>query len=108
MTGRGVFPVVNAHGPGYNLYSSVRFERTERFRRAYLKLDGQQRQAVKEALRQMSTDINPPSLRVKKVQGTRDIWEAGASAGLRLTFTWAGDLIILRNCGEHDKTLKRR
>lgn len=55
----------------------------------------------------MSTDINHPSLRVKKVRSTKDVWEAEASTGLRLTFTWVGDLIILRNCGEHDKTLKR-
>ncbi|ACA60411.1 hypothetical protein [Candidatus Desulforudis audaxviator] len=85
----------------------MRFERTERFKRAYLKLDEQKRQALKKALRLMSTDINHPSIRVKKVQGTKDVWEARASAGLRLTFTWVGDLIILRNCGEHDKTLKR-
>ncbi len=85
----------------------MRFERTERFKRAYLKLDEQKRQAVKKALLQMSTDINHPSLRVKKVKGAEDIWEARASASLRLTFTWVGSLIILRNCGEHDKTLKR-
>lgn len=86
----------------------MRFERAERFKRAYLKLDEQQRQAVKKALRLMSIDIKHPSLRVKKVQGTKDVWEARASAGLRLTFTWVEDLIILRNCGKHDKTLKHR
>lgn len=84
----------------------MKFERAERFKRAYLKLDEQQRQSVQKALRQISADINHPSLRVKKVQGTEDVWEAGASAGPRLTFTWTGELIILRNCGEHDKTLK--
>lgn len=85
----------------------MRFERAERFKRAYLKLDEQQRQAVKKALRLMSADIKHPSLRVRKVQGTKDVWEARASAGLRLIFTWTGELIILRNCGEHDKTLKQ-
>jgi len=86
----------------------VRFERTERFKRAYLELDDQKRQAVKKAVRLMATDIRHPSLRVKKLQGTRDIWEARASAGLRITFTWVGDLLILRNCGEHDMTLRHR
>lgn len=85
----------------------MRFERTERLKRAYLKLNEQKRQAVKKALLQMFTDINHPSLRVKKVKGAGDIWEARASASLRLTFVWVGSLIILRNCGEHDKTLKR-
>lgn len=86
----------------------MRFERTERFKRAYLELDDQKRQAVKKAVRLMATDIRHPSLRVKKLQGTRDIWEARASAGLRITFTWVGDLLILRNCGEHDMTLRHR
>lgn len=81
----------------------MRFERTERFKRAYLKLDEQKRQAVKKALRLMSTDINHPSLRVKKVQGTKDVWEARASAGLRLTFTWVGDLIILSTAANTTK-----
>jgi hypothetical protein len=47
-----------------------------------------------------------PGLRVKKVQGTSDIWEARASHSLRLTFEIHEDLLILRNVGPHDKVLK--
>ncbi|WP_027357571.1 type II toxin-antitoxin system RelE/ParE family toxin [Desulfofundulus thermocisternus] len=83
------------------------FQRTERFKRAYKKLDENQRCAIKKALRLMSDNINHPSLRVKRVQGTKDIWEASATISLRITFSWKGDTIILRNCGEHDKTLKK-
>ncbi|WP_245561105.1 hypothetical protein [Desulfoscipio gibsoniae] len=54
----------------------------------------------------MSDNIYHPSLRVKRIQGTKRIWEASATMGLRITFDWEEDVITLRNCGEHDKTLK--
>ncbi|MBE3588895.1 MAG: hypothetical protein IMW93_10200 [Thermoanaerobacteraceae bacterium] len=83
------------------------FQRTERFKRAYKKLDADQKDAIKKALRLMSDNVNHPSLRVKRVQGTKDIWEASATMSLRITFSWEGDIIVLRNCGEHDRTLKK-
>jgi len=84
----------------------MRFQRTERFKRMYKKLDLEQQNAIKKALGLMSDNINHPSLRVKRIQGTKGIWEASATMGLRITFDWEDDTIILRNCGEHDKTLK--
>jgi hypothetical protein len=44
---------------------------------------------------------------VKKMKGTRNIWEARASLSLRITFQLTGDVIILRNIGHHDETLKQ-
>jgi len=84
----------------------MRFQRTERFKRMYKKLDLEQQNAIKKALGLMSDNINHPSLRVKRIQGVKGIWEASATMGLRITFDWEGDTIILRNCGAHDKTLK--
>lgn len=84
----------------------MRFQRTERFKRQYKKLDSEQQNSIKKALRLMSDNIHHPSLRIKLVQGTKKIWEASATMDLRITFNWEEDLIILRNCGEHDKTLK--
>jgi len=83
------------------------FQRTERFKRAYKKLDAGQRDAIKKALRLMAESINHPSLRIKRVQFTKDIWEASATMSLRITFSREGDAIILRNCGTHDKALKK-
>lgn len=84
----------------------MKFQRSERFKRIYKKLDPEQRNAIKRALSLMSDNINHPSLRVKRIQGTKAIWEASATMDLRITFNWENDLIVLRNCGEHDKTLK--
>jgi len=84
----------------------MRFQRTERFKRMYKKLDLEQKNSIKKTLNLMSDNINHPSLRVKRVQGTKGTWEASATMGLRITFDREGDTIILRNCGEHDITIK--
>jgi len=80
---------------------------TERFKRAYRKLDTSQQNAIKRAISIMSDNIQHPSIRVKVIQGTKGIWEASATMKLRITFQWDEDAIVLRNCGEHDKTLKK-
>ncbi|MBM3131004.1 MAG: hypothetical protein FJ009_20550 [Chloroflexi bacterium] len=79
---------------------------TERFQRAYVNLDDDQIALVKKALRLLTSEPRHPSLRVRKMQGTTDIWEARASRSLRLTFELRGDTILLRNVGAHDETLK--
>ena len=85
----------------------MRFQRTERFKRAYKKLYLGQQNVIKRAISLMSDNINHPSLRVKRVQSTKETWEASAAMDLRITFEWEGDTITLRNCGEHNKTLKK-
>jgi hypothetical protein len=68
-------------------------------------LPPEDRERIKKALGLLDSDWRHPSLHVKRVQGTRDIWEARASRSLRLTFNLLGDLILLRNVGLHDETL---
>jgi mRNA-degrading endonuclease RelE of RelBE toxin-antitoxin system len=84
----------------------MRLQDTHRFQRAYNELEDDEVEQVKKALRLLVADPRHPSLRVKKMQGTDHIWEARASRSLRLTFEMHGDLIILRNVGAHDRTLK--
>lgn len=79
---------------------------SERFQRAYADLDDEQVKLAKKALRLLTSNPRHPSLRVKKMQGTADIWEARASRSLRLTFEMRGDVILLRNVGAHDETLR--
>lgn len=79
---------------------------SERFQRAYADLDDEQVRLAKKALRLLTSNPRHPSLRVKKMQGTADIWEARASRSLRLTFEMRGDVILLRNVGAHNETLR--
>ncbi len=84
----------------------MRLQYTGRFQRAYNELGDDEVEQVKKAIRLLVTNPHDPGLRVKKMQGTEDIWEARASRSLRLTFEMHGDVLILRNVGAHDATLK--
>jgi mRNA interferase RelE/StbE len=83
----------------------MRVEFTTRFERAYAALEVNQAEQVDKALRLLAADPRYPSLRVKKMEGRKGVWEARASESLRLTFEMRGDSILLRNVGLHDETL---
>jgi mRNA-degrading endonuclease RelE of RelBE toxin-antitoxin system len=85
----------------------MRLDYTDRFLRAYASLDDQDVERVKKALRLLAENPRHPSLRVKRMQGTENIWEARASLAIRLTFEMQGEWIVLRNVGAHDETLKK-
>ena len=90
---------------------SLRFIRTNRFRRAYRKLDRPYRERVKKALAQFLADRTHPGLRVKRIQGTDGIWEMRAGRDIRITFEFqegqdGTSTVVLRNVGHHDPTLR--
>jgi len=85
----------------------VIIERTARFRRAFKKLPPPDRDRVVQALRRFAADPAHPSLRVKRIQGTAELWEARASQELRFTFVRTAGGISLSNVGRHDATLRR-
>ncbi|MBN1139295.1 MAG: hypothetical protein JXM73_22150 [Anaerolineae bacterium] len=85
--------------------------RTERFRRAYRKLDESYQELVKKALAQFLADRTHPGLRVKRIQGTDRIWEMRTGRDIRITFEFQQNddgtrAVVLRNVGHHDPTLK--
>lgn len=77
-----------------------------RFKRAYKALPPEIKDRVKENLKKLSQNIRHPSLQVKKIKGTNDIWEARVSLDYRITSQMVKDYYILRNVGPHDPTLK--
>ncbi len=85
----------------------MRLQYTARFQRAYCDLTEDDTERVKKALRLLVANPRHPGLRVKKVQGTDNIWEARAGLSIRLTFEKHGDLIVLRTVGVHDETLRK-
>jgi mRNA interferase RelE/StbE len=85
----------------------VKISRTARFKRAWQELTEEERELGRKALRNLAVDLRYPALRVKKMQGAENIWEARVSRSLRMTFEFEGDTIILRNIGRHDETLER-
>jgi mRNA interferase RelE/StbE len=83
------------------------FVRSERFKRAYRRLEPRDRERVKKALAQLLADRTHPGLRVKRVQGTDRIWEMRAGRDIRITFEVEEDVYVLRNVGHHDAALRR-
>ena len=77
-----------------------------RFARDYRKLSSELKPRVRHTLLQMEQNLRHPGLRVKRMQGTADIWEARVTQSCRITFNLDGELILLRTVGDHD-VLKR-
>ena len=85
----------------------MKIRRTARFQKAWQELTEEEKESGRKALRNLAIDLRYPALRVKKMQGTENIWEARVSRSLRMTFEFERDTIILRNIGRHDETLER-
>ena len=84
----------------------MNFIETSRFKRAYQALPEEAKLLVKQALRKLALNPRYPSLHVKKIKGTKDIWEARVSLDYRITFHIITDYFIPRNVGHHDPTLR--
>ena len=85
----------------------MKIARTDSFKKAWDRLNGNDKKSARKAIEYLISDMQYPSLRVKKIKGTDNIWEARASHTLRITFYVDADIIILRNVGHHDETLKK-
>lgn len=85
----------------------MQFVLTDRFRRAYRRLESAEQELVKKALRQLAADRSHPGLRVKRIQGAGRIWEMRAGRDIRITFEISDDAYLLRNVGHHDQALRK-
>ena len=84
----------------------MRIARSESFKVAWAHLNEVQRVLARKAITHLVSDMRYPALRVKKMKGTNYIWEARVSRSIRMTFQVDGDIILMRNIGAHDDTLK--
>ncbi len=80
---------------------------TERFKKSYNKLSKDVQKALGKQLSLMSKNPHHPSLRTKKVQGTKDIFECTVSMSVRMTWQYSDASIVLRVIGDHDEVLKK-
>ena len=85
----------------------MKIARTDRFKKAWEQLTKREKTLARKAIANLAVNIRYPSLRVKKIRGTENIWEARVSYSLRMTFQIEGNMIILRNIGHHNETLGR-
>lgn len=85
----------------------MRLTRSDSFKRSYKKLSRSIQQKTDRILIFLSKDLMHPSIRAKKIQGARDIWEGRIDKFHRFTFQIEGNEILLRSIGEHDITKRR-
>ena len=78
----------------------------ERFRKSYQRLPHSIQAKVDKQLTVLTENPRHPSLQVKRIKGTKGLWEARVDLQYRLTFEMTGDTMYLRVVGNHDEVLR--
>jgi plasmid maintenance system killer protein len=76
---------------------------TERFRRSYASAPPHIQRAFDRRVTLLVTNLRHPSLRAKKYDKTRGIWQAWVDGGWRFYFTIEGDTYYLIDIMPHPK-----
>lgn len=76
---------------------------TEPFLRRFKKLPEKTRRKFEKQLAFLLKDLKYPSLRAKKYDESRDIWQARVNASYRFYFKIKGDLYTILNILKHPK-----
>jgi len=80
----------------------VKVQTTRPFDRDYARLPDDLKERVDKQLDLLLKDARHPSLRLKRMRGTANIWEARVTRGYRMTLEVSENSIILRRIGPHD------
>lgn len=78
------------------------YQFSRRFKKEYLSLPKEVQKTFDEKLKLFLQDISHPSLRVKRIQGTKDRWERSVTKKYRFTFQFSDEVIVFRAIGTHD------
>lgn len=80
----------------------MRFFRAERFKKDFKSLPKEINQKLPKILERFSSDLRHPSLHVKKMEGTDDVWEMRVTDNYRITFQFLKEGVLLRRVGTHN------
>lgn len=76
---------------------------TKRFERNLKKLSPQEIRQVKAKLQILAENPMYPSLRVKRIQGTKSLFECSVNMDIRIIWCFDGEFLILTlDVGHHD------
>ena len=78
------------------------FQFSKRFKKEFKKLPQNIQKSFYEKLSLLLQNMLHPSLRVKRIQGTKNRWEGSVTMEYRFTFELIEDTIIFRAIGTHD------
>ena len=82
------------------------FQFSRRFKKEFNKLPKEIQKAFDEKLSLFLKQTSHPSLRVKRIQGTKDRWEGSVTMKYRFTFEFSEGILIFRVIGTHDIIIK--
>ncbi|MDY6969042.1 MAG: hypothetical protein SVR08_10380 [Spirochaetota bacterium] len=82
------------------------YQFSKRFKKEYNNLPNEIQKAFDEKLSLFLKQTSHPSLRVKRIQGTKDRWEGSITMKYRFSFEFFEDGVLFRSIGTHD-ILKR-
>ena len=76
---------------------------TKRFEKQFKNLNAQEKKQLQSKLRLLSENPMHPSLRTKRIQGTKNLFECSVNMDIRIIWYYEGEtLIILVDVGHHD------
>ncbi|MCC8048074.1 MAG: type II toxin-antitoxin system YafQ family toxin [Oscillospiraceae bacterium] len=76
---------------------------TKRFEKHFKSLTAQEKAQLKSKLQLLAENPLHPSLRTKRIQGTKGLFECSVNMDIRIIWYYEGDrLIILLDVGHHD------
>ncbi len=80
----------------------MKIETTKPFDRDFLRLSAVIRRNAERKFQLLLKNLRHPSLRVKKMEDPRNIWEGRITKQYRFTFQVVGDVYFFRRIGTHD------
>ena len=80
----------------------MQFFWTEPFKKDYKHLPLEVREKADQTLGRFSANPRHPSLHVKKMEGSKDIWEIRVTGNYRITFQFVREGVLLRHMGTHN------
>lgn len=76
---------------------------TSRFQKHFKDLTVQEKKQLQNKLKLLVENPMHPSLRAKRIQGTRDLFECSVNMDIRIIWCYEGNkMIILIDVGHHD------
>ena len=78
------------------------YQFSQRFRKEYQSLPKEIQKSFDKKLQLFLKNTSHPSLRVKRIQGTKDRWEGSVTMKYRFTFQLSDTTVIFRAIGSHD------
>lgn len=76
---------------------------TKRFEKHFQTLNMQEKKQLQNKLKLLAENPMHPSLRTKRIQGTKDLFECSVNMDVRIIWYYEGEkLIILVDVGHHD------